>query len=153
VDSPYAERQEAKILTREDVREILPVYTLLCAKVNGGKIHGYGVVKNLEEDFNMRFSASEVYPTCWDLEKNGFLTSEILKGERGKPRREYHVIEPKTSRYIDRFFKIRSVVMSRLETMRRDAERNDSGIEISIALPDAMAATRLGKWSVRAGFN
>ena len=105
MDSFYADKEEEKNITRGEVREILPIYTLLCAKEKG-KTYGYEVVKNLEKDFHMLFSASEVYPTCWSLEKDGFLISEIVKGGRGKPRREYHIIEPKTSKHLDRVFRV-----------------------------------------------
>ena len=42
------------------------------------------------------------------------------------------------------------MVMSRLDIMRRNIESNDLGVQVSVALPEAMVATRLEKWRERA---
>lgn len=147
MDSVYVDKDEKK-LTKKEVRSILPIYTLLCAKEK--EIHGYNIMKRIQNDFHMLLSPSEVYPTCWALKKDGFLISTEVRGEDGKTRIEYRTNEPKASRHIDKVFRIRNMVTSRLDIMRRNAERDS--LNFQVIAPEAIE-TRVSRWRARADFD
>src|ERR1700682_1634015 len=57
---------------------------LLLETLREGPMHGYDVLRKLEERHEGRYrpSAGSVYPTLQMLEDGGFLTSETVEGKR-----------------------------------------------------------------------
>ncbi|MEM5872353.1 MAG: helix-turn-helix transcriptional regulator [Candidatus Aenigmatarchaeota archaeon] len=88
-----------KEINRRDVKENLDEIILRYILENKS-IHGYELIKKIKKDFGILFSASEIYPQLWNLEKKGVLTSREIKAENGKYRREYSFVEGKTLEYL-----------------------------------------------------
>ncbi len=67
--------------------------TKLCilALLNNGRLHGYEILKDVEEKTGIKLSASHIYPFLKELEKNKFVSSKINK--KGHEKNIYHMTQ------------------------------------------------------------
>jgi DNA-binding PadR family transcriptional regulator len=58
---------------------------------NCGNLHGYVIMKYMKQKFGSNPGTSIVYPTLWELEKKGYIKSEVVEAENLKLRRVYTI--------------------------------------------------------------
>ncbi len=69
------------------INSITKLYIL--ALLDHAKLHGYEILKEVEEKTGIKLSASHIYPFLKELKRNGFVTAETKKG--GHEKHVYHL--------------------------------------------------------------
>jgi len=84
--------------------------TKLCilALIDQSKLHGYEIIKEVEQKTGMKLSASHIYPFLKELKRNGFVISERKRGGHEK---NMHKMTPKGRKFYRKFLQRFSLML------------------------------------------
>ncbi|RLI97913.1 MAG: hypothetical protein DRP00_03160 [Candidatus Aenigmatarchaeota archaeon] len=82
------ERGVSREEERRLVNELLDF--IILSELYRGRMHGYALMKNIKRKFGYNPGTSRVYPTLWQLERKGYITSERIEAN-GRLRRVYEL--------------------------------------------------------------